>query len=294
MNRPADQLHVIADDLELLLPATMALARIDVRIASGGADADPEGRVAMFAGKRAAGGDWAAEALALVQRRYGHAQPLCVGQTSTGPGWEGRVEIVAVERGPLEPLRMVLTTLELPDPADAARRRAYAFVLELGEQRYTERPMFHRRFLEQRLKVKRPAVAEAAVAARQPPPLPVPPVAGPAEEDDDHEQLAQMAQGQRVLVICVLLSFVLSGTSYADHVPRLFLMLTGLGLLFYALSGVLKICSGFGMSKGQKLALMFASTVPLVAPISWIVLSVRTTSKLRAAGYEVGLLGAKT
>ncbi len=291
MNTPAEQLHVIAEGLELRLPATMALVRVGPGEATGGADADTEGRLVLLAGRRAAGGHWPTDALAWVRRRYGHAQPLGAGQVSTGPGWEGHAEIVAVERGPLEPLRMVVTTLELPDPADAARRLAFAFVLELGEQRYTERPMFHRRFLEQRLKRR---LATTEEATKVPPPLPAKPEATVEEGADDHELLAQMAQGQRTLVICVLLSFVLSGVSRSSSVPSLLLVALGVGLLFYALSGVLKICTGFGMSKGAKLALMFASTLPLVAPVSWIVLSVRTTTRLREAGYEVGLLGAKS
>lgn len=296
MNAPADVLHVITDGLELRLPETMTLARVGPGEATGGADADTEGRLVLLAGRRAAGGHWPTDALAWVRRRYGHAQPLGVGQASAGPGWEGHAEIVAVERGPLEPLRMVVTTLELPDPADPARRLAFAFVLELGEKRYTERPMFHRRFLELRLKLRRPAAAESEPVARKPPALPATAVAAAAAADseDDHDLLAQMAQGQRTLAVCVLLSFLLSGVSRASNVAPLLSVALGVGLLFYALSGVLKICSGFGMSKGAKLALMFASTVPLVAPITWIILSVRTTSRLREAGYEVGLLGAKS
>jgi hypothetical protein len=43
-----------------------------------------------------------------------------------------------------------------------------------------------------------------------------------------------------------------------------------------------------------KLACMFLSSVPLLNLITWIVLSTKTTRKLRNAGYEVGLFGVRS
>ena len=42
-----------------------------------------------------------------------------------------------------------------------------------------------------------------------------------------------------------------------------------------------------------KLALMFLSSVPLAGIAAWVYLSVKTTRRLRAAGYRVGLFGAR-
>ncbi len=110
----------------------------------------------------------------------------------------------------------------------------------------------------------------------------------------ESDQLRLAAQGQRVLVLSVLLSIVVRAVVNVGKIPEFFGYALPAAVLLYAISGVLKICSAFGHTQRGKLALMFCSTVPLLGIACWVYLSIKTTRRLRAAGYEVGLLGVRS
>jgi hypothetical protein len=115
----------------------------------------------------------------------------------------------------------------------------------------------------------------------------------PIEAQLQSERLREAALGQRTLNISIALNFVLSALARNSEIHWALILAMASALLFYALSGVLRFGSAFGYGKTAKLALMLLSSVPLVSLLLWLVLSVSTTRKLREAGFEVGLLGAR-
>ena len=68
-----------------------------------------------------------------------------------------------------------------------------------------------------------------------------------------------------------------------------------LGLIAAVLSivGVLRIDGGLEGSVFSRILYVIAMLLPLINLIIMVTLSVRATKALRAAGYEVGFLGAK-
>lgn len=109
-----------------------------------------------------------------------------------------------------------------------------------------------------------------------------------------HDRLAMAARGQKVLAYSIALSLIARLIGNVPDMPVLLAYAISAAVLFYAISGVLKICSGFAYTMNRKLVLMFCSSVPLIGIICWIYLSIKITRRLRAAGFEVGLFGVKS
>lgn len=111
-------------------------------------------------------------------------------------------------------------------------------------------------------------------------------------ELDDGMDLEKAAKGQRMLVMSVIGGFVLNAMARAGVQPVLMLaLLIGLGI--YSLLGVVRLGTGLGKSTGATIFCMVLSFFPLLNLVCWIVLSVQATRALKAAGYSVGLLGAR-
>lgn len=119
------------------------------------------------------------------------------------------------------------------------------------------------------------------------------PAAPPSAAKYEDALLVSAASGQRTLAFSILLSFVARAVGNVPDVPVFLAYAIGAAVLIYAISGVLKICTGMGYSMNAKLALMFCSSVPLLGIACWVYLSIKTTRRLRAAGYQVGLFGAR-
>jgi len=113
----------------------------------------------------------------------------------------------------------------------------------------------------------------------------------PAE--DDGMDLDKVAAGQRMLVFSILGGFVLNAIE-RGAAPNQFVMIAlGVALVVYSLLGVVRLAFGLGRSTVGTIVFMVLSFVPLLNLASWILLSVQATRALRAAGWRVGLLGAK-
>ncbi|HEX2830205.1 MAG TPA: hypothetical protein VHP37_27950 [Burkholderiales bacterium] len=108
---------------------------------------------------------------------------------------------------------------------------------------------------------------------------------------DDQKGIEDVRTGQRLVIFAVLLnllSIVLSLAALA--ILTLPLQLVTLVMSFM---GVLRVARGFGMSTLAKAGLVILMFVPLVNLVTLVVLSSRATSRLRGAGYKVGLMGAR-
>jgi len=102
-----------------------------------------------------------------------------------------------------------------------------------------------------------------------------------------------VARGQKILIYCILLNFLLRIADRMQVFPDLVML--GLSLLTaaWSLLGILRICSGLQRSQGQKILLMVLMFFPLINLIVIVYLSVKATRLLRDAGWSVGLLGAR-
>jgi hypothetical protein len=109
-------------------------------------------------------------------------------------------------------------------------------------------------------------------------------------EDDD---LLLAARGQKLVIYAIALNFVFQSAARTLAIPDLLLLILGIVVVAFTVNGVLKICSGLGKSQGSKVAFMVASVLPLINLIVLVYLSFKTTKALRAAGWTVGLFGAK-
>lgn len=131
----------------------------------------------------------------------------------------------------------------------------------------------------------RPAAAAVAKAEREEP-------AASEAAADDARDLDKAARGQRMLVFSILGGLMVNAMAGAKVNDIAVLALT-LVLLVYSLMGVVRLASGLGRSTGATIVFMVLAFVPVLNLLTWIFLSVQATRALRAAGWEVGLLGAK-
>jgi hypothetical protein len=108
--------------------------------------------------------------------------------------------------------------------------------------------------------------------------------------DVDYAQLNRVASGQRIIIISLIVSFAVASIRSID--PRLGLMI-GLITVVMSIVGALRIDSGLEGSMLSRVLYVITMLVPLINMVIMVTLSVRATKALRAAGYKVGLFGAK-
>jgi hypothetical protein len=120
-------------------------------------------------------------------------------------------------------------------------------------------------------------------------------LAASAVDDADHDELCVLAaSGQRILIACIVLNLVLRAVAQSKAMPPLLLDVLGVALSIYAVLGTVRLCTAFQQSFNRKIVYMVLSFVPLVNVVLYIVLSIRATRMLRAAGWKVGLFGARS
>jgi hypothetical protein len=115
----------------------------------------------------------------------------------------------------------------------------------------------------------------------------------PVAADDSDELAALAASGQKIVIYCILLTFVVRGMVQGHVVAPLVAMVLAFGVAAYSLVGVLRICSALKKSQNQKLMFMALSCMPLVNLVALVMLNAKATALLRSAGWRVGLLGAR-
>lgn len=113
------------------------------------------------------------------------------------------------------------------------------------------------------------------------------------EVEDEEEKLALAASGQKIVIYSILLNFVLRGLERNNEFPQWLMVVLSICVGVYSLVGVVKLCSGLDKGKGQKILFMVLSFFPFANLLSLIYLSRLATKALRAAGWTVGLLGAR-
>jgi hypothetical protein len=101
-------------------------------------------------------------------------------------------------------------------------------------------------------------------------------------------ELQQVASGQKLVIYSIILNFL---TIAVQRSGGLALALSLVALVM-ALIGIARLCSGLGYTTGTKVLLIIGCFIPLVNLVILVALSMKATSRLREAGYKVGLLGA--
>lgn len=112
-----------------------------------------------------------------------------------------------------------------------------------------------------------------------------------ADEPEELQWLA--AQGQKIVIRCVVLNFVLRAAERSQALPSLAIDVLFLGVAIYSLVGVVGICSGLGHSQNKKLLFMVLSFFPVINLVALVYLSMKASKMLRNAGWSVGLFGAR-
>jgi len=112
---------------------------------------------------------------------------------------------------------------------------------------------------------------------------------GSATETPDAITLEKIRSGQRLLIFAILVNLAAVGVR-TSH-PAAFLMIA-LVAFFMAVVGLLRLMSGLEYSTPGKVGMFVLQFVPLINLISLIVICTQATKILRAAGFEVGFLGA--
>jgi hypothetical protein len=98
-----------------------------------------------------------------------------------------------------------------------------------------------------------------------------------------------IAAGQKLVIYAILVYFLAAASRLAIGPLAVLLFLAALGL---AIAGILKLGAGMGFSTLTKVVCVVLMFVPLGGLIMLLVLNSKATTRLRAAGWRVGLLGA--
>jgi hypothetical protein len=112
------------------------------------------------------------------------------------------------------------------------------------------------------------------------------------EDAVQHSQsLDQVASGQKLIIYSILLSFVSMAANTALPPAVVFALVLITAVM--SIVGAVRLCNGMGFSTLNKVLLIIALLLPIVSLFVLVGLSIRATSRLKEAGYKVGLLGAK-
>jgi hypothetical protein len=104
------------------------------------------------------------------------------------------------------------------------------------------------------------------------------------------QSMEKVASGQKLVIYAILVNFLTIGllAAFGDIAG-----LVGIVAIVMSFVGMFRLAGGLGYSTGAKILLVVLLVVPLVGLITLLVLNSRATTALRAAGYKVGLLGAR-
>ena len=102
--------------------------------------------------------------------------------------------------------------------------------------------------------------------------------------------IEDVVDGQKLIIWAILLNILTA--VLVTTVGEIF-GLVGIGAFVLAIVGIVKLADGLGYSLGIKIVLFVLAFVPVVSLLTLAILSGRATQALRAAGYTVGLFGAR-
>lgn len=100
----------------------------------------------------------------------------------------------------------------------------------------------------------------------------------------------KVASGQKLIIYAILVNFLTAGliAAFGDVAG-----LMGIVAIIMSFVGMFRLAGGLGYSTAAKILILVLLLVPLVSLITLLVLNSRATKALRAAGFQVGLLGVR-
>lgn len=114
------------------------------------------------------------------------------------------------------------------------------------------------------------------------------------DDSQDRAQLATLASGQKLVIYAILLNLGLNVLAFAAPQLGVVVGLAGVVVIVMSIVGVVRMARGLGQHVVVTVLLCVLMIVPCVNLLVLVSLSSRATGRLRAGGYEVGLLGART
>ena len=116
------------------------------------------------------------------------------------------------------------------------------------------------------------------------------------EEQVDTSNTSDLLTGQKRVIYAVLLYFATVAVSVVggDNVVA-GLIVIALVITFFVLgwTGMYRISRGLGHSMVSRIFVMLLMLIPLLGLLTLLVTNSKATKALKAAGYSVGLLGAR-
>jgi hypothetical protein len=102
--------------------------------------------------------------------------------------------------------------------------------------------------------------------------------------------LGDVVSGQKLVIYAILLYFLAAALRTAVGPIALLLVFACLAMSW---AGIYKIARGLDYPVWWRIVLLVLMLVPLVGLLVLVMLSSKATSRLRKAGYSVGLMGAR-
>ena len=102
--------------------------------------------------------------------------------------------------------------------------------------------------------------------------------------------IKKLASGRKLVIYAVLVNFLTIGlqVAFGDIADLAAIIAVVLSII-----GIFRLASGFSYSVGIKILLVALMFIPLINIIALLKLNSSATKALRAAGFKLGLLGAR-
>jgi hypothetical protein len=114
-----------------------------------------------------------------------------------------------------------------------------------------------------------------------------------ASSDRNDPKILKVKSGQKMILWAIVLNFAAFGVAMVALGGVFLAIVVNLVALVISIWGLIRLCSGLGFSVLSIILLVILMIVPLVNLITLLILNSKATNALRAAGYSVGLMGAK-
>ena len=112
----------------------------------------------------------------------------------------------------------------------------------------------------------------------------------------ERARMQRVAAGQRMMVWAVLGMFASNLVTRSVDGNALGLALGGLisiACLVFAIVGIVRLVNALGSNTVMCIIAAICMIIPLVNLVTMVLMSMRATRTLRAAGYDVGFMGAR-
>jgi hypothetical protein len=107
---------------------------------------------------------------------------------------------------------------------------------------------------------------------------------------DDDAEVQKVISGQKLILYAILLN--IGANILAARIPMVGIV-AFLAAGVMAISGLAKVCTGLRYHVAAIVAFCLMMIVPLLNLVVLVMINHKATARIRDAGYEVGLMGAK-